>query len=201
MVDHLRFTQDSSGGAGASPRLAATPCGYFTFTKPTGRVTGNRGAIVVSGGALHGFSACAPIVIPASGVVVFARDEQYRNLLTGSCRAAFFNDGTILDLDGKRSSRHACRHGLRDHEVARGLSNFKSRRCESCREEAQETGRENREESRQMALASSRNLRHGSENHVTFFRSLRRFGRVSGRVSYRRLTNSVPFRVICALVT
>ena len=92
MVDHLRFTQDSSGGAGASPRLAATPCGYFTFTKPTGRVTGNRGAIVVSGGALHGFSACAPIVIPASGVVVFARDEQYRNLLTGSCRAAFFTD-------------------------------------------------------------------------------------------------------------
>lgn len=37
-------------------------------------VAGNGGAIEVSGGPMHGFAASSPIVIPANGVVVFARD-------------------------------------------------------------------------------------------------------------------------------
>jgi len=37
------------------------------------QVAGNAGGIVASGGPLHGFSASANLVIPANGVVVFAR--------------------------------------------------------------------------------------------------------------------------------
>ncbi len=38
------------------------------------QVAGNSGGISASGPPLHGFSASAEIVIPANGVVVFARD-------------------------------------------------------------------------------------------------------------------------------
>jgi 1,4-alpha-glucan branching enzyme len=38
------------------------------------RVAGNAGALSASGGMMHGFDASAAIVIPANGVVVFARD-------------------------------------------------------------------------------------------------------------------------------
>jgi 1,4-alpha-glucan branching enzyme len=36
-------------------------------------VAGNGGAIAATGGPLHGFAASASVVIPANGVVVFAR--------------------------------------------------------------------------------------------------------------------------------
>jgi 1,4-alpha-glucan branching enzyme len=45
---------------------------YDNWVNP--QVAGNGGNVQVSGGPLHGFAASAPIVIPASGVVVFARD-------------------------------------------------------------------------------------------------------------------------------
>jgi 1,4-alpha-glucan branching enzyme len=45
---------------------------YDTWVNP--QVAGNGGGIYVGGGPMHGFSASAPIVIPANGVVVFARD-------------------------------------------------------------------------------------------------------------------------------
>ncbi|MBT9329826.1 alpha amylase C-terminal domain-containing protein [Paracidobacterium acidisoli] len=45
---------------------------YDNWVNPV--VAGNGGAIVASGAPLHGFSASAAIVIPANGVVVFARD-------------------------------------------------------------------------------------------------------------------------------
>ena len=37
------------------------------------QVAGNGGSVVAGGRGLHGFAASAPIVIPANGVVVFAR--------------------------------------------------------------------------------------------------------------------------------
>jgi 1,4-alpha-glucan branching enzyme len=40
---------------------------------PNPRVAGNAGRVQASGGPLHGFAASASIVIPANGVVVFAR--------------------------------------------------------------------------------------------------------------------------------
>ncbi len=45
---------------------------YDNFVNPV--VAGNGGGISASGGPLHGFAASANIVIPANGVVVFARD-------------------------------------------------------------------------------------------------------------------------------
>ena len=45
---------------------------YDNFVNPV--VAGNGGGILASGGPLHGFAASADIVIPANGVVVFARD-------------------------------------------------------------------------------------------------------------------------------
>ena len=39
------------------------------------RVAGNGGAVQAFGGQLHGFAASCPIVIPANGVVVFARES------------------------------------------------------------------------------------------------------------------------------
>ena len=44
---------------------------YDHFVNP--QVVGNGGSIVAAGKGLHGFAASAPIVIPANGVVVFAR--------------------------------------------------------------------------------------------------------------------------------
>ena len=44
---------------------------YDHFVNP--QVAGNRGSIVAEARGLHGFAASAPIVIPANGVVVFAR--------------------------------------------------------------------------------------------------------------------------------
>ena len=44
---------------------------YDHFVNP--QVAGNGGSIVAAGGGLHGFAASAAIVIPANGVVVFAR--------------------------------------------------------------------------------------------------------------------------------
>jgi 1,4-alpha-glucan branching enzyme len=38
-------------------------------------VAGNGGAVNASGGPMHDFAASATIVIPANGVVVFARDS------------------------------------------------------------------------------------------------------------------------------
>ncbi len=46
---------------------------YDNWVNPI--VAGNGGSIQVSGGPMHGFDASAPIVIPANGVVIFARDE------------------------------------------------------------------------------------------------------------------------------
>ena len=46
---------------------------YDNFVNPI--VAGNGGGITASGGPLHGFAASANIVIPANGVVVFARDR------------------------------------------------------------------------------------------------------------------------------
>jgi 1,4-alpha-glucan branching enzyme len=37
------------------------------------QVAGNGGSVVAEASGLHGFAASAPIVIPANGVVVFAR--------------------------------------------------------------------------------------------------------------------------------
>jgi len=45
---------------------------YDNWVNPM--VAGNRGGIFASGGPLHGFQASANVVIPANGVVVFARD-------------------------------------------------------------------------------------------------------------------------------
>lgn len=45
---------------------------YDNWVNPI--VAGNGGAIVASGGPMHGFSASSAIVIPANGFVVFARD-------------------------------------------------------------------------------------------------------------------------------
>jgi 1,4-alpha-glucan branching enzyme len=45
---------------------------YDNWVNP--QVAGNGGAIQASGEPLHGFAASCPIVIPANGVVVFARD-------------------------------------------------------------------------------------------------------------------------------
>jgi len=45
---------------------------YDNWVNPV--VAGNGGGIVASGGPLHGFGASASVVIPANGVVVFARD-------------------------------------------------------------------------------------------------------------------------------
>jgi 1,4-alpha-glucan branching enzyme len=45
---------------------------YDNWVNP--RVAGNGGGISASGGPLHGFSASANVVIPANGIVVFARD-------------------------------------------------------------------------------------------------------------------------------
>jgi 1,4-alpha-glucan branching enzyme len=45
---------------------------YDNFVNPI--VAGNGGGITASGGPLHGFTASANIVIPANGVVVFARN-------------------------------------------------------------------------------------------------------------------------------
>jgi 1,4-alpha-glucan branching enzyme len=44
---------------------------YDNWVNPI--VAGNGGGISASGGPLHGFPASASIVIPANGVVVFAR--------------------------------------------------------------------------------------------------------------------------------
>jgi 1,4-alpha-glucan branching enzyme len=44
---------------------------YDHFVNP--QVAGNGGSVVAEGRGLHGFAASAPIVIPANGVVVFAR--------------------------------------------------------------------------------------------------------------------------------
>jgi len=44
---------------------------YDNWVNPM--VAGNGGGIWTSGGPLHGFSASASIVIPANGMVVFAR--------------------------------------------------------------------------------------------------------------------------------
>jgi 1,4-alpha-glucan branching enzyme len=46
---------------------------YDNWVNPM--VAGNGGAIWASGGPMHGFSASSAIVIPANGVVVFARDS------------------------------------------------------------------------------------------------------------------------------
>jgi 1,4-alpha-glucan branching enzyme len=46
---------------------------YDNWVNPL--VAGNGGAIEATGGPLHGFSASASIVIPANGVVVFARQQ------------------------------------------------------------------------------------------------------------------------------
>jgi 1,4-alpha-glucan branching enzyme len=45
---------------------------YDNWVNPM--VAGNGGGISASGGPLHGFGASANIVIPANGMVVFARD-------------------------------------------------------------------------------------------------------------------------------
>ena len=45
---------------------------YDNWVNPV--VAGNGGGIVASGGPLHGFGASANVVIPANGMVVFARD-------------------------------------------------------------------------------------------------------------------------------
>jgi 1,4-alpha-glucan branching enzyme len=44
---------------------------YDNWVNPT--VAGNAGGISASGGPLHGFQASANVVIPANGLVVFAR--------------------------------------------------------------------------------------------------------------------------------
>jgi 1,4-alpha-glucan branching enzyme len=44
---------------------------YDNFVNPL--VAGNGGGIQASGPPMHGFTASAPVVIPANGVVVFAR--------------------------------------------------------------------------------------------------------------------------------
>ena len=44
---------------------------YDNFVNPI--VAGNDGGVTASGGPLHGFQASAEVVIPANGVVVFAR--------------------------------------------------------------------------------------------------------------------------------
>jgi 1,4-alpha-glucan branching enzyme len=46
---------------------------YDNWVNPM--VAGNGGSIQASGGPLHGFNASSSIVIPANGVVVFARDS------------------------------------------------------------------------------------------------------------------------------
>ncbi|HWY21344.1 MAG TPA: alpha amylase C-terminal domain-containing protein [Candidatus Acidoferrum sp.] len=47
---------------------------YDSWVNPT--VAGNGGGILASGGPLHGFAASANVVIPANGMVVFARDAK-----------------------------------------------------------------------------------------------------------------------------
>jgi 1,4-alpha-glucan branching enzyme len=46
---------------------------YDNWVNPI--VAGNGGSIQVSGSPMHGFAASAAIVIPANGVVIFARDS------------------------------------------------------------------------------------------------------------------------------
>jgi 1,4-alpha-glucan branching enzyme len=46
---------------------------YDNWVNPI--VAGNGGSVQVSGGPMHGFAASAAIVIPANGVVIFARDS------------------------------------------------------------------------------------------------------------------------------
>ncbi len=48
---------------------------YDNFPNPD--ATGNGGAITASGGPMHGLPASASIVIPANGVVIFARSQSY----------------------------------------------------------------------------------------------------------------------------
>jgi 1,4-alpha-glucan branching enzyme len=46
---------------------------YDNWVNP--QVAGNGGAVNANGPPMHGFSASATIVIPANGVVIFARDN------------------------------------------------------------------------------------------------------------------------------